>query len=119
MEGTPFEDLIDINEKMYWNCSLTSMFVGRAVTNIFDKQIFETYDGISPNIRLCYRVLKFIRDCFLPGLVAGSLCYFLGGRKNYLKECFPSYLLKQELFREVIELPSSDHWKNAAETFEI
>ena len=94
MEGTPFEDLIDINEKMYWNCSLTSMFVGRAVTNIFDKQIFETCDRISPNIWLCYRVLKFIRDCFLPGLVAGNLCYFLGGRENYLKECFPSYLLE-------------------------
>ena len=112
LKGTPFEDSIDINEKMYWNCTFTGMFAGRPATNIFDKQIFETCDGISPNIRLCYRVLKFIRDCFLPGLVAGNACYFLGSYENYLKEYFSSFLLKQVLFREVIEFPSSDHWKN-------
>ena len=111
LKGTPFEDFIDSNEKMYWNCSFIGSRVGGAVTNIFDKQILETCDGISPNIRLCYRVLKFIRDCFFPGLFARKLCH-LAGDKNYLKECFSSYSLKQVLYWEVIEFCSSDHWQN-------
>ena len=111
LKGTPFEDSININEKMYWNCSFNCS-CGRADTNIFDKQILETCDGISPNIRLCYRVLKFIRDCFLPGSVETRFCNLAEKCINYLKSSISSYSLKQALFREVIEFPSSDHWKN-------
>ena len=111
LKGTPFEDSIDINEKMHWNCSF-NMNCGRADTNIFDKQIFETCDGISPNIRLCYRLLKFIRDCFLPGSVETRFCDLAEKCVNYLKNSISSYSLKQVLFREVIEFPLRDHWKN-------
>ena len=111
LKETPFKDSIEINEKMYWNCSF-NLSCGRADTNIFDKQIFETCDGISPNIRLCYRVLKFIRDCFLPGSVEARSCNLSENFVNYLKNGISSYSLKQALFREVIEFPSGDHWKN-------
>ena len=111
LKGTPFEESIYINEKMHWNCCYYNGF-GRADTNIFDKQIFETCDGISTNIRLCYRVLKFIRDCFFPGFVGTSFCKLARCHVNYFNKSFSSYSLKQTLFREVIEFPSSDHWKN-------
>ena len=111
LKVTPFEDSIDINEKMYWNCAFR-LGASRANTNIFDKQISETCDEISPNIRLCYRVFKFIRDCFFPLSFGESWCYFLGSYKNCLKVCFSSYSLKKVLFQDVIEFPSSDLWKN-------
>ena len=74
--------------------------------------MFETCNEISPNIRLCYRVFKFIRDCFFPLSFGESWCYFLGSYKNCLKVCFSSYSLKKVLFQEVTEFPSSDLWKN-------
>ena len=111
LKETPFEDSIDINEKMYWNCSVSGGY-GRGDTNVFDKQIFETCDAISPNIRLCFRILKFIRDRFLPGGIGTKYCYLACCHVNYFKSSFSSYSLKQVLFREVIEFPSSDHWKN-------
>ena len=111
LKGTPFEESIDINEKIYWNCCYYNGY-GRADTNIFDKQIFETCYVISPNVRLCYRVLKFIRNYFLPGFVGTSFCKLAECHVNYFNNSFSSYSLKQALFREVIEFPSSDHWKN-------
>ena len=111
LKGTPFEDLIDINEKMYWNCSLFSGR-GRASTNIFDKQMLEICDEISPNIRLCYRFLKFIHGCFLPGDIVRRFCHLARDSVSYLKNGVSSYSLKQALIQEVIEFPSSDHWKN-------
>ena len=36
----------------------------RVDTKFLTKKLFETCDGVSPNIRLCYRVLKFIHDYF-------------------------------------------------------
>ena len=111
LKGTPFEDSIDINEKMYWNCVLDKGF-GRPDTNIFDKKMFETCDRISPNIRLCYRVLKFIRDYFFPYFANEGFNLFTSCHVKYLKARLSSYLLKQVLFDEVIEFPSSDYWNN-------
>ena len=112
LKGTPFEDSIDINEKMYWNCALDRGF-DRPDTNIFDKPMFETCDRISPNIRLCYRVLKFIRDYFFPCFARKGFNLFTYCHVKYLKATCSSYLLKQVLFHEVIEFPSSDHWNNS------
>ena len=63
LKNTPFEQSIDYNENIYWN-ELLSSGSPRIDTNIFDKQLFETCDAISPNIKLCFRVFKFVRDCF-------------------------------------------------------
>ena len=57
LKGTVFEDSININEKMYWNCSVKTI-IDEPNTNMFDKKMFETCNKISPNIRLCYRILK-------------------------------------------------------------
>ena len=53
---------------MNWNCYLDGSF-DRVDTKIFHKKkkkkkMFGTCDGVSPNLRLCYRVLKFIRNYF-------------------------------------------------------
>ena len=57
LKETAFEDSININEKMYWNCSVKTI-IDEPNTNMFDKKMFETCNKISPNIRLCYRILK-------------------------------------------------------------
>ena len=76
MKEIPFEDSVNVNEKMYWSCSLSNLEgdYGRPDTNIFDKQIFERCDGISLKIRLRYRVLKLFRDYFLSCFVGGKFC---------------------------------------------
>ena len=125
-QETPFKDSININEKIYWNCSVMDDFslyvspscddcryTGRLDTNIFDKQIFKTCDEISLNIRLCYRVLKFIRDYIFPYCVGTAFSYLTSCWSNYVKDKFSSYSLKQVLFQEVIEFPSKDHWENS------
>ena len=111
LKGTPFEDSINVNEKMYWSCSLIGGY-GRPDTNIFSKQILETCDEISPNIRLCYRVLKFIRDYYLLYFVRKNFCHLGRYDLHYFKTGVSSYSLKQALLLEVIEFPLSDHWKN-------
>ena len=62
LKDTLFEQSIDFYENMYWNFEKFD----RPDANIFDKQMFETCDRVSRNVRLCYRALKFIRDYFLP-----------------------------------------------------
>ena len=122
-QGTPFEDSININEKIHLNCRLMDTskkfdiciygYPGRFNENIFGKQMFKTCDKISPNIKLCYRVLKFIRDYIFPYRVSVGFSYLTGGWLNYAKDKFSSYSLKQVLFQEVIEFPSNDHWQNS------
>ena len=123
LKGTPFEDSININEKIHLNCRLMDTskkfdiciygYPGRFNENIFGKQMFKTCDKISPNIKLCYRVLKFIRDYIFPYRVSVGFSYLTGGWLNYAKDKFSSYSLKQVLFQEVIEFPSNDHWQNS------
>ena len=120
-QETPFEDSININEKIYLNCRLTDTskklyccgYPGRIDTNIFDKQMFKTCDKISLNIKLCYRVLKFIRGCIFPYRVGVGFSYLTKRWSNYVKDTFSSYSLKQVLFQEVIKFPSKDHWQNS------
>ena len=128
LKGTPFEESININEKVYWNCSFLDtnsdlsegwsaplpMYIGRIDANVFDKQMFKTCDEISLNIRLCFRVLKFIRDYIFPYCVGMGFSYLTRCESNYEKKKFSSYSLKQVLFQEVIEFPSNDHWKNSS-----
>ena len=114
MKETPFEDSVNVNEKMYWSCSLSNLEgdYGRPDTNIFDKQIFERCDGISLKIRLCYRVLKLFRDYFLSCFLGGKFCQVANNILFNLKTEVSSYSLKQVLLQEVIEFSSSGHWKN-------
>ena len=115
LKDGPFEHSLALNENVYWNCSLKfdSKF-DRLDANIFDKQMLETCDGISPNIRLCYRILKFIRNHFFPYFVQETENYLTGKPIYYSKSVYSSHLLKQILFREVIKFPSHEQWKNSS-----
>ena len=76
--------------------------------------MLETCDGISPNIRLCYIILKFIRNHFFPHFVEDTENYLTGKPIYYPKSMYSSHLLKQILFREVIKFPSHEQWKNSS-----
>ena len=111
LKNTPFEQSIDYNENIYWN-KLLSGGCPRIDTNIFDKQLFETCDAISPNIKLCFRILKFVRDCFFPCFWRKRKDHVSEKEEYYITQRFSSYLLKQVLFQEVIEFQCSEVWKN-------
>ena len=112
LKDTPFEQSIDFSENMYWNFYFSFGVFDRSDTNVFDKQLFETCDRVSPNIRLCYRVLKFIRDYFFPRRVKNAKNDLTLSEISYTTNMFSSYLLKQILFQEVIEFPLCEYWKN-------
>ena len=97
---------------MCWNFDFGLKEFDRPNTNIFDKQMFETCDPVSPNVRLCYRVLKFIRDYFFSCRVKTATNELTLREVSYTKSNFSSYLLKQVLFQEVIEFPLCRYWKN-------
>ena len=99
---------------MCWNFDFGLKEFDRPDTNIFDKQMFKTCDGVSPNVRLCYRVLKFIRDYFFPCRVKTARNDLTSRQKSYTTNKFSSYLFKQVLFREVIKSPLCKHWKNSS-----
>ena len=111
LKNTPFEQSIDCNENIYWN-ELVKDGRARVDTNVFDKQFFEICDALSPNIKLCFRILKLLRDCFFPCLWKKRKNLVLEREERYITQRFPSYLLKQVLFQEVIEFQCSEEWKN-------
>ena len=111
LKNTPFEQSVDFDENVYWN-EFLNCGSSRVDTNIFDKQLFETCDAISPNIKLCFRVLKFVRDCFFPCFWKKRKDHVSEKEEYYITQKFPSYLLKQVLFQEVVEFHCSEEWKN-------
>ena len=114
LKDTLFEKSIDFYEIMCWNFEFRSKLFDRPDTNIFDKQVFETCDQVSPNVRLCYRVLKFIRDYFFPSRVKIATNDLTLRDVSYTTNNFSYYLLKQVLFQEVIHFPLCKHWKNGS-----
>ena len=111
LKNTPFEQAVDCNENIYWNL-LLSRGSERVDTNLFDKQLFETCDKISPNIKLCFRILKFFRDCIFPCFWKKRKDHVSEREEYYITRRFPSYFLKQVLFQEVIEFQCFEEWKN-------
>ena len=67
---------------------------------------------ISPNIKLCFRVLKFVRDCFFPCFWRKREDHVSEKEEYYITQRFSLYLLKQVLFQEVIEFQCSEVWEN-------
>ena len=110
LKNTPFEQAIDCNENIYWNLLLRGGSE-RVDTNLFDKQLFETCDKISPNIKLCFRILKFFRYCIFPCIWRKRKDHVSEREECYITRRFPSYFLKQVLFQEVIEFQCFEEWK--------
>ena len=113
LTGTPFENSIDRNDNVYWNSELNGNIPGgRIDTNIFDKQLFDKCDHISPNIKLCFRLVKFICAHTFPYNYKGKKCQFMKEEVRYHKPVYSSFILKQLLYKEVKKFPSSEYWKN-------
>ena len=113
LTGTPFENSIDKNDNVYWNSELNGDIPnGRIDTNIFDKQLFDKCDDISPNIKLCFRLVKFICAHTFPYNYKGKKCQFKKEEVRYHKPEYSSFILKQLLYKEVNKFPSREHWKN-------
>ena len=111
--GTPFENSIDRNDNVYWNSELNGNIPGgRIDTNIFDKQLFDKCDHISPNIKLCFRLVKFICAHTFPYNYKGKKCQFKKEEVRYHKPVYSSFILKQLLYKEVKKFSSSEYWKN-------
>ena len=113
LKGTPFEKSIDRNDNMYWNCHLSEgAGHGRIDTNIFDKQLFDKCDDISPNIKRCFRLIKFISAHTFPFNYKETKCQIKKEEVNCHKPVYSSFTQKQLLYKEVNKYPSSEHWKN-------
>ena len=76
-------------------------------TNIFDEDIFDLCDQISPNIKLTLRILKFVWYELSP-----KNYYYLRECKAYMKKSiFSSFILKHFVLKEVKSFPSSANWE--------
>ena len=117
LKGTPFENAIHWHDNICWNYNINFDYKrnnpdGRIDTNILDKQMFARCDVISPNIKLCYRILKFICAHTFPYKRRTVLCELKKEPVGYSKPVYSSYILKQLLFREIINFETSENWKN-------
>ena len=119
LQDTPFEETIE-SDGFSYHCfpfrreSDIDLFRHcRLDTNYFDKCMFDTCDKISPNIKLSFRITKFICSRVFPREWGEQRCVFTWKNINVFKPIISSYILKQLLFREVIEFPSSEDWSAA------
>ena len=126
LRGTPFETLFDEKQKVHWSWCLADVwlldpslrkskpkaYLGRVNTNCFDKLLFEAMDNINLNIKLCFRILKFVRDCYFPSIFLMRYNHLSDKENVFMPTEFPSYILKQVLFRELIKFPNHEHWKS-------
>ena len=85
----------------------------RIDTNYFDKCIFDRCDKISPNIKLSFRITKFICSKIFPRCCKNYKCVLQRTDVCEFEPLISSYVLKQLLLREVIEFPSSKDWSVA------
>ena len=116
-KGTPFEETNESDEFAY-HCFpfaregeiIHPFFECRVDTNYFDKCMFNKCDKISPNIKLSFRIIKFFFSKAFPRKFQLHKCVLHWTDVCDFEPIISSYVLKQLLFREVIESPSSEDW---------
>ena len=74
-------------------------------SNSFDQDLFRTCDMISPNIKSCFRILKYLRDMIFPYRYKKK-----SGDAFYLESAISSYKLKILLLKEVVKFPLVQAW---------
>ena len=120
LEHTPFKGIFESNEFLYyclpfigasepWN----AFEKGRVDTNYFDKYVFEIFDKISPNIKLSFRITKFICSNVFPRHCRNRKCMLQGMNISEFEPIISSYVLKQLLFKEVLTFPFGKDWSAA------
>ena len=103
-KNSPFEVTLDKKEMIYINLPMVvrTVFVD---TNSFDEKLFKTCDIISPNIKLCLRILKYLRDTIFPYRYKSKSADVF-----HLEPTISSYKLKQLLLIEVVKFPHASDW---------
>ena len=105
-ENTKLDDSLTKNKLVYINLPIAGE-VFRVETNSFDEDLFTACDMISPNIKLCLRILKYLRDMIFPYRYKQK-----SKDKFYLESTISSYHLKELLLREVVKHQSINSWSN-------
>ena len=119
-KDTAFEQTIESDEFTY-HCFpfvregelFDPFFQCRVDTNYFDMWMFHKCDKISPNIKLVFRITKFIFSKAFPRQCHYHKCVLHRTDVCDFEPVISSYVLKQLLFREVLEFPSSKDWSAA------
>ena len=105
-ENTKLDDSLTKNKLVYINLPIAGE-VFRVKTNSFHENLFTACDMISPNIKLCLRILKYLRDMIFPYRYRRK-----SEDKFYLASTISSYQLKELLLREVVKYQSINSWSN-------
>ena len=116
-KNTPFEKIMESREFTYFcfpfvhQRQLCNPFQeSRVDTNYYDKCLFAVCDKISPNIKLSFRITKFICSKVFPRECKNHNCMSQKMTVCEFEPFISSYVLKQLLFREVLDFPSSKDW---------
>ena len=103
-KSTVFDDSLKKNAMVYITFPMTCQTV-LVDSNSFDEDLFRACDTISINIKLCLRILKYLRDMIFP---------YRYKRKSedtfYLESVISSYKLKMLLLEEVVQFPLVQDW---------
>ena len=103
-KNTIFNDYLKKNAMVYENFAMTMLTV-LVDSNSFDQDLFRTCDMISPNIKSCFRILKYLRDMIFPYRYKKK-----SGDAFYLESAISSYKLKILLLKEVVKFPLVQDW---------
>ena len=114
---TPFEQTVKPDEPAY-HCfpfarkpELYDPFEEcRVDTNYFDRYMFATCDEISPNIKSSFRITKFLCSKIFPRHCKNYKCVLKKTAVSDFEPFVSSYVLKQLLFKEVMEFPKGKDW---------
>ena len=116
-KDTPFEETIKSDEFTY-HCfqfarkgELYNPFEDHRVdTNYFDKCMFDRCDKISQNIKSSFRITKFICSKVFPRHCKNYKCVLQRTDVCDFEPFISSYVLKQLLFKEVMQFPTCKDW---------
>ena len=103
-KNTIFNDSLKKNAMVYINFAMTRLTI-LVDSNSFDQDLFRTCDMISPNIKSCFRILKYLRDMVFPYRFKRK-----SGDTFYLESAISSYKLKILLLKEVVKFPLVQDW---------
>ena len=108
-EDSPFNDpILDRKQRLLIIHDGYKFYL--AATNSFDVQMFSVCDKISMNIRVSYRLLKFIRDSLFPYIFRQKIMSTDSKFHDKHEQSISSHILKQVLFHEVETFPSGKSW---------
>ena len=103
-KNTIFNDSLKENAMVYINLPMTRLSV-LVDSNSLDQDLFRACDMISPSIKSCFRILKYLRDMIFPYRYKRK-----SGDTFYLEPAISSYKLKILLLKEVVKFPLAQDW---------